>query len=227
MLLCIDSASTMLSVAISDGVDVCADATLPTHRTHAMHMHPTIARVCAEIGVTPQHWTAIAVGCGPGSYTGVRLAIATAKTLAWVQRLPVYTVSTLEAMAYTAWCVLDKPRCVVVPVIDGRRGCVYSAAFFSDGASWKRINEDRLRPMDDIWALREPSCPLIVASDGLDVGAQHPCTVIRCAPEARAIASLVALGYAQRHDDVHTVVPNYTQATEAEAKWTNADPCDG
>jgi tRNA threonylcarbamoyladenosine biosynthesis protein TsaB len=226
MLLCIDAASTVLTVAISDGVVVRAHATLPTHRAHAMHMHPTIARVCAEAEVAPQQWTAIAVGCGPGSYTGVRLAIATAKTLAWVQRLPVYTVSTLEAMAYAAWRALDCPHSLVVPVIDGRRGCVYSAAFFGNGASWERTHEDRLRPWDDVWTLGDARIPCIIASDGSDVRSVRPCTVIPCAPEASAIATLVASGCAQRHDDVHRVVPNYTQATEAEAKWTSADECD-
>lgn len=251
MRIALDAATSELSVAFWQAGRVYAQKTLSTERKHAAHIHPTIEALGKEIGMVPTQWTDIAVGCGPGSYTGTRLAVTTAKLLAWALQVPLYSVSTLEAMAYAAlqrrW---QAGRCAgdhwIVPMIDGRREHVYATAVrasvnaqgrvirwecvdFERRMSWEQalalVSEGQATAVDHSIACWETewSEPL---RQRLQQAQHNGRVVVPTVPEATAIASLVELGRGVRFigEQVHAVVPNYTQVTEAEAKWKSHHP---
>ena len=94
-----DTATPAVTVALHDGDQPLAQiVTVGTHR-HAEVLAPAIAKVIADAGATPQDLTAVAVGVGPGPYTGLRVGLVTAKVLGAARGIPVYGVCSLDVVA--------------------------------------------------------------------------------------------------------------------------------
>ena len=112
-----------------------------THSRTLMKMAEDMLRNC---DLTPQDVDAVGVAAGPGSFTGVRIGVSAAKGFAWAGELPLYGVSTLEAMARG---VLPF-RGIVCACMDARRSQVYNALFRSDGQILTRLCPDRAVSVD-------------------------------------------------------------------------------
>ncbi|HEX7338960.1 MAG TPA: tRNA (adenosine(37)-N6)-threonylcarbamoyltransferase complex dimerization subunit type 1 TsaB [Rhodanobacteraceae bacterium] len=123
-ILALDTSTESCSVALltADGL---LDRSKLMPREHAEHVLPMMQSLLDEAGLVRQQLDGIAVGRGPGAFTGVRLAISVAQGLAFALDLPVVTVSSLAALAMEAPAD-DKP---VLAVIDARMGEIYAAAF--------------------------------------------------------------------------------------------------
>lgn len=128
LVLGIDTATAVAAGVARDG-GVVAQQTLAGERNHVEQLQPTIDAVLASAGVTYSDLTAIAVGMGPGPFTGLRVGIVTAAVIAEALNLPVHHVCTLDVFA-RAWA--DAPAEFVV-VTDARRREVYWARY-RDGA---------------------------------------------------------------------------------------------
>ena len=92
-----------------------------------VHLHPVMAQALAEAGLGMDQMDGIAVGVGPGSYTGIRIAVTAAKTLAWANRIPLVGVSSLHALAWglkSGWNEAEPKAGVhwIIPLLDARRG---------------------------------------------------------------------------------------------------------
>lgn len=107
-----------------------------THSQTVMTMAQSLLESC---GLTPGDIGAVAVAAGPGSFTGVRIGVAAAKGFAWGGELPLYGVSTLEAMARS----LGVDTGYVCPVMDARRNQVYNALFRAENGTLSRLCDDR------------------------------------------------------------------------------------
>lgn len=104
---------------------------------HTENLLPTIARLLDELDWEAHTLSAVFVGAGPGSFTGLRIGMATAKGIALASDCPVFSVDSLEAIAETACSAIQaySPRpAYIVPLIDARKGRLY-AAFFRIGTS--------------------------------------------------------------------------------------------
>ncbi len=123
-LLALDTATESCSVALWNG-DSLIDRSLLAPRQHAEHVLPMAESLLAEAGLSRAQLDGIAVGCGPGAFTGVRLAVSVAQGLAFALDLPVVTVSSLAALAMEA----PADDAAVLAVIDARMGEVYAGAF--------------------------------------------------------------------------------------------------
>lgn len=97
-------------------------------RTRAEEMLPKLASLLAEANLSFDDIDGIAVGIGPGSFTGIRIGVTIAKTIAQFTNKKLLGISTLEALSYTR---LDKTS-LIVPVIDARANRIYSAAYLAD-----------------------------------------------------------------------------------------------
>lgn len=130
LILALDAATAVCGAALARGEEVLAEYAerLPDRR-HAARLLPLAQAALAAAGLHPRDLAAVAVTRGPGSYTGVRLGVATAKALAFALGIPAVGVSTLEALAYAAG---PRPG-VVSPLLDARRGRVYAALFRWEG----------------------------------------------------------------------------------------------
>ncbi|MFC6345200.1 tRNA (adenosine(37)-N6)-threonylcarbamoyltransferase complex dimerization subunit type 1 TsaB, partial [Nocardioides hankookensis] len=104
MLLAFDTASPLVSVALydADGDGVVTEHVAERPMKHAEQLAPLIDLAMSTAGIVRQDLTAIAVGTGPGPFTGLRVGLVTARTLGFVLDIPVYGVCSLDALAVEA-----------------------------------------------------------------------------------------------------------------------------
>lgn len=129
-ILCIDASVQTASVALSNGANLLAVKACEQQREHAAFMQPAIQELLKEQNIQPSQLNAVAVTAGPGSYTGLRIAMASAKGLCYALNIPLITMSTLEVMALTALKQLnDDETFLLCPLIDARRMEVFTAVY--------------------------------------------------------------------------------------------------
>ncbi|MGN0523906.1 MAG: tRNA (adenosine(37)-N6)-threonylcarbamoyltransferase complex dimerization subunit type 1 TsaB [Eubacterium sp.] len=160
MLLSIDSSAVTASVALTDGDDVIKSEFVNSGLTHSETLLPMIKRVMQ--GVEFSSLDAIAITAGPGSFTGVRIGVATVKGLAFSNNIPCIGVSTLEAIAYN---FTDK-NCIVCAVMDARRMQFYNALFQIKNGNVLRLTEDRAISIDDLREELKQYDNVVIAGDG-------------------------------------------------------------
>lgn len=121
---------------------VIGEITLSTPETHSARLMPAIDRLLRETALSIHQVHGIALGLGPGSFTGLRIAVSTVKGLAYSLSVPVVGVSTLDALAYN----LRYACTTVCPVLDARKKEVYAALFRGNG-------EGQLEKISEEWVL--------------------------------------------------------------------------
>ncbi len=144
-----DSTTATVTVSVlKDGVETASYSAM-SGTSHSTTLLPAIEDLLKTSGITIKELSLIACSAGPGSFTGVRIGVATAKGLAAPFDIPCIGVSSLEAMAY----MFAGTPCVICPVIGARRGNVYAAVFNSDGnGKVTRLAEDDLVAIADVKA---------------------------------------------------------------------------
>lgn len=160
MILSIDSSAVSASVALTDNESVIKNEFINTGLTHSETLMPMIKRVTK--GVDVSSLDAIAVTVGPGSFTGVRIGVATVKGLAFANNIPCIGVSTLEAIAYN---FIDK-NCIVCAVMDARRMQFYNAVFSINNGVVTRLCDDRAIDINDLREDISKYENVIIAGDG-------------------------------------------------------------
>ena len=126
MLLAFDTATPHVTVALHDGEAVVATFGSEESMRHGEMLAPGIEQVLAQAGVTAADLTGIAVGVGPGPFTGLRVGLVSARTLAFARAMPVYGVCTLDILAAEA---IDEGLDEFVVATDARRKEVYLASY--------------------------------------------------------------------------------------------------
>jgi tRNA threonylcarbamoyladenosine biosynthesis protein TsaB len=133
VLLALDTATPLVSVALHDGDSVVAERVSDRPMKHGEQLAPLIAAVFDDAGIVRQNLTALGVGCGPGPFTGLRVGLVTARTLAFVLDLPVYGVCSLDVLAVEAADTGAVSSDFLVAT-DARRKEVYVASYAADGS---------------------------------------------------------------------------------------------
>lgn len=144
-ILCIETATTNCSVALFDG-DTLSGLREQNDGgfSHSEKLHLFIGEVLAQAGISPRDLDGIAVSKGPGSYTGLRIGISSAKGLAYALDIPLVSVGTLEIMALAA---MNRTNAhYLVPMLDARRMEVYTAVYDRSLAEIEPVNA---KIMDD------------------------------------------------------------------------------
>ena len=133
MLLAFDTATPAVTVALHDGQRVVAERTTVDAMRHGELLAPSITALLDQVGLMRQDLTAVAVGVGPGPFTGLRVGLMTARTLGAVLELPVYGVCTLDVLAVEAVDsgTVHGPFHVAT---DARRKEVYWASYDAEGS---------------------------------------------------------------------------------------------
>ncbi|HWC24769.1 MAG TPA: tRNA (adenosine(37)-N6)-threonylcarbamoyltransferase complex dimerization subunit type 1 TsaB [Flexivirga sp.] len=139
LLLALDTATSAVTVALHDGARVIAEESSVDSRRHAETLTPMISAVVAGVGRSSTDLTAVAVGVGPGPFTGLRVGLATASTLGLALDIPVYGVCSLDALAHAAAHEEGAPSDFVV-ASDARRKEVYWARYRATDDGVERIS---------------------------------------------------------------------------------------
>ena len=132
MILCLETATPICSVALNDGCKTMALRECKGQNAHSEKITLFIKEVMEEVGIGYDQLDAVAVSKGPGSYTGLRIGVSTAKGVCYAAGLPLMAVDTLHAMACGMRDRLGaklQPGDMLVPMIDARRMEVYCSIF--------------------------------------------------------------------------------------------------
>lgn len=141
MILCLETATPTCSVALNDGTETLALRESTEQNAHAEKITTFINEVLEEANVSYERLDAVAVSQGPGSYTGLRIGVSTAKGVCYASDKPLMAIDTLAAMAKGMSDRLGealKPTDLLIPMIDARRMEVYCAVF--DAGLQKIVN---------------------------------------------------------------------------------------
>ncbi len=142
----IDTCCNAATAAIADDKKMVAQTVVNMGRTHSQIMMPQIEEMFKIAELDPSDIDAFAAAQGPGSFTGVRIGVATAKAMAQAVNKPCIAVSTLEALAYSSK-YFDG---IAAPILDARREQVYNALFDCKKGVMTRMTDDRALPLCDL-----------------------------------------------------------------------------
>lgn len=222
MILAMDTSTDVLAVSLHDGKEIIEEYSSKNKNKHSTRLMPAINRIMKEAKVKPEHLTKIVVGIGPGSYTGIRIALSTAKTMAWTLNIPVVGVSSLKGLSLSV--IGDGYVC---SFLDARRGLVYAGLYDKEG-------EDVLPEMNiqiDQWIEKLTEYNQAITFISPDLASFQPLISERLGERAKFRAQghqLIRAGLLAEYGkditptDAHVLVPNYLRLVEAEAKWLEA-----
>lgn len=148
MILCLETATPVCSVALNDGCCTLALRETEGQNAHSEKITNFIREVMEVAKIDYRQMDAVAVSKGPGSYTGLRIGVSTAKGICYAADLPLMAIDTLEAMAYGMKAKLRRQIAendLLIPMIDARRMEVYAAIF---DANLNKIGETAARIID-------------------------------------------------------------------------------
>jgi tRNA threonylcarbamoyladenosine biosynthesis protein TsaB len=215
LVLGIDTSTPIASVAV-----VRDDVTLAlTHqRTRGSDLLVMIDAACAGAAIAPHELDAVAIGAGPGSFTGLRIGMATAKGIAFAAKRPLWAVSSLAALARGELFANSADVTTVCAVLDARRGELYAGIFAREGDALVAVGDERVLAPADLAAFAA-GAPCIG-----DAGAAYPDlpgTWDRT-PSGADVARLALAG--ARADVLVAGAPAYLRKAEAEIMYPDGVP---
>jgi tRNA threonylcarbamoyladenosine biosynthesis protein TsaB len=230
--LAIDTSNYTLGVGIIEEDRVIGEYITNVKKNHSVRVMPAIDALMKDCGMMPADLDKIVVAKGPGSYTGVRIGVTIAKTLAWSLNIPLVGISSLEIIAAASGRYFDG---FVSPLFDARRGQIYTGLYHYEAGNLKTVQADQL-VMGDKWAmeLKEVSSPTLFVGNDLSI---HRTTLENILGNRAVFANmtehnprpseLALLGRNKPGEEIHSFVPNYIRLAEAEAKWLEANNSNG
>lgn len=223
--LAIDTSNQTLAVAVVDGQEVLGQSQTMAIKNHSTALMPAIDGLMQAVGMAPKELEQIVVAKGPGSYTGLRIGVTTAKTLAQTLNIPLIGVSSLKAVA--ANCVGVSQ--VIVPLFDARRQNVYAGAYqWHNGTLETRIKDQHISLSELLTQLKavDGQEVLFVGADTVKfkdmIEAELPTARINQVSLWNYPNGVVLAAIAKEEAPVasiHDFVPDYLKLVEAEEKW--------
>jgi len=142
----IDTSSKILSLAFSDGLDIIKEETCVLEKRHSSLLVPKIKNMLEEIGLSIKDVDAFIVGLGPGSFTGLRIGVSAIKGFGLATDKPCIGVLSIDALAMN---VKNRARSIV-PVLDAKRGNVYSSIYSSEKGNTIKKSKNLLLKIDEL-----------------------------------------------------------------------------
>lgn len=223
LLLAFETSAKSASVALFEGQQLLGEQYQNTGLTHSQTLLVMAQELLTQCGKNPGEVDAVAVANGPGSFTGVRIGVAAAKGFAWGREIPLYGVSTLEAMALG----LGLYQGYVCPVMDARRSQVYNAIYYVNQGNLETIAPDRAISLEDLKKeLKSLQKPIFLVGDGsilcyntLSEEVNHLILPAEHRMHQRAVGvGLAALAQIRQGNpgNAETLAPNYLRLSQAE-----------
>ncbi|MBL6010068.1 tRNA (adenosine(37)-N6)-threonylcarbamoyltransferase complex dimerization subunit type 1 TsaB [Bacillus halotolerans] len=222
-ILAIDTSNYTLGIALLRDNTVIAEYITYLKKNHSVRAMPAVHSLLNDCDTTPQDLSKIVVAKGPGSYTGVRIGVTIAKTLAWSLNIPISAVSSLEALAANGRHFDG----VISPIFDARRGQVYTGLYeYKNGLLEQAVPDQNVMLTEWLEMLKEKDRPILFLGHDTSI---HKETILDVLGTKGIIGSAVQhnprpselayLGADREAADIHGLVPDYLRLAEAEAKW--------
>jgi len=219
----IETATWLGSIALVTESEVIAEYTLNIRRTHSERLMGMIARLLSDTDVALTDLDGIAVSIGPGSFTGLRIGLSTAKGLCFANDLPLTAVPTLEAMASRV-CFARYPVC---PLLDARKQEVYAAIYDVSEEAVREVLAPGTISIEHL--LKQIPRPAIFSGDGTTIFRDRireklgdesffvPSDIAH--PDAASVARLGLSAFRKgEHAELVSLEPIYLRRSEAETK---------
>lgn len=221
----IETSTPQTSVAIGTDLTVLGSISV-AGKARQESVTPALNQLCGWTGIDLAQVGGIAVGIGPGLFTGLRVGVETAKTLAQVLGVPIVGITSLDALAFA----VRHTHKLIVAVIDGRRGEVFSAIYRALPGGVVRGSDYSVATPDHLAAeLQTLPGEMLAVGDGAilyrdqleELGSRVEfASTIRAHPEAAALVELAVPRFLrEEHDRLHDVLPMYLRKSDAEIAW--------
>lgn len=228
-ILAIDTSNHPMSVALVEDDQLKATVTLNMVRNHSIYVLPAINDLFAKVGWQPADVDRVVVAQGPGSYTGVRIAVTTAKTLAMTLHKALVGVSSLKVIAANLPAITEG---LIIPFMDARRGNVFAGGYqYQNGKLVNVLAEQHLAFNDLLKTLAEDQRPAYLVGEmtpKISKTANSLPANIQLLPQTYALPSTYQLAQLGQQapvvENIDDFVPNYLRITEAEVNWLKAHP---
>jgi tRNA threonylcarbamoyladenosine biosynthesis protein TsaB len=225
----IETSTPQTSVAIGSDRQIVGSVSV-AGQARQEAVTPALEQLLDWTGVRLSQVGGIAVGVGPGLFTGLRVGVETAKTLAQVLTVPIVGITSLDALAFA----VRHTHKLIVAVIDGRRGEVFYAIYRSLPGGVVRGHDYAVATPDHLCAeLETIPGEMLAVGDGAILYRNHLeelgsrveiASSIRAHPEAAALAELAVPRFLrEEHDRLYEVMPLYVRRSDAEIAWDRRD----
>jgi len=213
IILCLETSTNTCSVSLFRGTELLAEYNLHIKNSHSEVLSTMINDLMATVGFKLRELDAIAVSIGPGSYTGLRIGVSTAKGLAYGLDIPIIKINTLQAMAHEVGHYVQKG--ILFPMIDARRMEVYTMQIDEHAtvvkATYPLILEentfDDLAQKAYLFGNGAEKCKALYGNN------EHVIFVDNISPSAKNIGALAIKKYEQGiFEDIQTLEPFYLKA---------------
>ena len=209
--LAFDTSSKALSLAILEDKQVLAETTINIKKNHSITLMPAIDFLMASLDWTPKDLDRIVVAEGPGSYTGLRIAVATAKTLAHTLNIELVGMSSLLAL------LPRQQEGLIVPLMDARRNNVYAGFYENAKPVMPEAHLSFAEVLEKVTDAEQVTFVGEVGPFVEQIQEQLPqASYQETLPNA---ANLALWAWDKKADSLHDFVPNYLKRVEAEENW--------
>jgi tRNA threonylcarbamoyladenosine biosynthesis protein TsaB len=223
----IDTSTPFLALGIVEDEKVLSELKFNAGQTHAQILLPSIDRVLKEASLNLEELEGIAVSIGPGSFTGLRISLATAKGLCFASGKPLISIPTLDGLVYSQ----KSPSYPLVPILDAKKNEVNSAVYDSREGKLKRVSDYWVTGIEKLVA-KIPE-EVIFLGPGLEVFKENLGKL--CGEKAHFLkgeenlpsgTAIAFLGLERikdsQCDDLDKLEPLYLRSSEQELKSKNA-----
>ena len=209
--LAFDTSSKALSLAILEDKQLLAETTINIKKNHSINLMPAIDFLMTCLDLTPKDLDRIVVAEGPGSYTGLRIAVATAKTLAHTLNIELVGMSSLLAL------VPSQQEGLVVPLMDARRNNVYAGFYENENPVLPEAHLSFAEVLEQVKDAEQVTFVGEVGAFAEQIQERLPqANYQETLPNA---ANLALWAWDKEVDSLHDFVPNYLKRVEAEENW--------
>ncbi len=228
LILGIDTTTLVCSVGLVKDKQVVGEYTLNNKKTHSQRLLPLINQILIDSGFNQKDLSGIAVTSGPGSFTGIRIGMATAKGLAQALEIPIIGIPTLDSIS----AQFIHTESLVCPMLDARRNQVYTAIYKNCDHEPRRLSEYMAISLDSFLQVLEnfPDKGYLFPGDALAVYEPYLRDKLKekflplPPPHKLNRGGIVAwLGYEKfksgASSELYNLSPYYVRRPEAEIKW--------
>ncbi|TCO76431.1 tRNA (adenosine(37)-N6)-threonylcarbamoyltransferase complex dimerization subunit type 1 TsaB [Marinisporobacter balticus] len=226
-ILALDTSSIVATVAVMDEGKLIGEYTIHHKRTHSQKLMPMIEELLKNCELTMQDIDVVAVAEGPGSFTGLRIGVATAKGLAHAVNIPVVGISTLDALAMNS----AFSHGIICPILDAKRSQVYAGVYKWDHENLHIIEEPMAISIENlVEKLSERPENVLFLGDGIENNKDYLIEKLKKRavfapnsvkmPRASSVAQIgLQKAKNKKLQNYYELTPTYLRKSEAERQY--------